>query len=1383
MALPAALTAFVTGLNTILSIVSVFYYVAKALKSPTYDKNAAITQCNPELPIPIIYGEHRVAGNIIWQDFSADKKYMYLLVGLGEGPIESITDVKVNDIAIGDLSGCSYDAYLGTSTQNVDARVTGGSAEVGGLRYLAYLALTLKASNKLSHASLPNITCVVKGRKVAAWGGDDWVSNLLTGNQSDVETDTTGFTADASVTMTRDTSKFRHGAASLKAVRTGGAVNGIGTTNTSALPAYQYTVSAYVYPTATESYKIFILFYNASLAQIGNADADFALTADEWTRIFVTAAAPVSTAYAALKIRPVNNGTQTWYMDQFMLYQGSGVSVWMPGQTDTGWTDNPVWGEIDLMLSLRYGAGYAESQLDLDAANVAAQDCDELVSGSPRFRLNMVIDWQEPYIETLRRMFMNHNAYVIERNGKQCVMATLPSASVQSYGPDNICPGSFSLGEPSLDEKYDVVWAHFTDPDQEWSRQCAECRGTEVNDPKILDIELYGTTSRAQASRLAAFHWRLHYYGSRVGQFKTSIHGADRTPGDVIDISRPALMMDQQLAWIEQMQAQDDHDIVFTWRWYNSLIFSDAEGSGASGASSNKLPNPWEAPPDPTNVAGSEVKFLDRDGHWVTGIDCTWTAAAGVFLEKYLVQLSRDNGVTYEDIAYSSGSGYRIAPLAAVSGGVAIDYIIKVKSVNSPLGNGLMSPGMISAVIHLSGDTTAPADPSLVPLITKGIKLITISYLKAEETDFSHYEIQRRDAAAEWDTGNQEYIVPAAPTWGDWSDVYAGDAVDWPDTSVATNTCYQYKYRVVDKSGNASGYSSASAAAVPRSVDTGDLHEIIVSRLARVPVRQTVLSSPVIGGMPNFLSAGAGLAVDLDLLTYGADQCVPGSGLSGGDLSTAAANLYDSDTSTAAVSAQTGAGISGVAYFGYDFGAPVTPDKYKMFTSGNILNNVSAVNVRWSDNGADWNTCDYDPIYNAANIWREYNTEAPGPHRYWCVQAAVNLSTGHPWAWKELRWLDADGDNISVGGVPLSGGVFSSGVNNAFDGNPATAWVSSQLGAGVNGAAYIGNDLGSAKVVRKITVTKWDVGANNIASVVVRGSADGVNWTNLWTVALSCASGSESILVPNNIGYRYWSLLANSALGAGQPWIVKELTMHLAASGDPMVATCAVGFDSGGAADYLIYIDESIADAWTGLANDDINYLYLDINAATRAVTRGSTTLRPVYAFDAPVAPADTQCWFDYSTWQMKAYDNGTASWIVKWRVFVGEVTTAEGAVTAEMEYALRGIQSIDTAQVLAVSTPQSSPHILGKMPWDLRATLLCVTPEFNWVAGEEIDLVSNFFEGTNSRRYTITSDATAVYLNIGAQTFAIIDKTAGGTVRVLTIGNWGFRFRLRAHP
>jgi len=136
--------------------------------SARYGFGALSNTATNEATVPVLYGALKVAGNIVYQ--SDPGEIIYRCVAISEGEIQQITDVKANDKVLNTLSGCSYTAYLGTSSQSVDSRF---SSAVYGLRYLAYIAITLKASDQLKGGN-PTITCEAQGVKVSTWNGSSW---------------------------------------------------------------------------------------------------------------------------------------------------------------------------------------------------------------------------------------------------------------------------------------------------------------------------------------------------------------------------------------------------------------------------------------------------------------------------------------------------------------------------------------------------------------------------------------------------------------------------------------------------------------------------------------------------------------------------------------------------------------------------------------------------------------------------------------------------------------------------------------------------------------------------------------------------------------------------------------------------------------------------------------------------------------------------------------------------------------------------------------------------------------------------------------------------------------------------------------------------------
>jgi hypothetical protein len=158
-------------------------------------------------------------------------------------------------------------------------------------------------------------------------------TNLLTLNQSSVESGTSGFASSANVTLSRDGTKAAHGNSSMKAVRTSTTDDGIQTDNISATAGLDYCASAEIYAEVGQQFNIILVWYNATPAYISGSSATFTVTAGTWTRIAVNGTAPAGTAFVALKLRPVTAGTQTFNADKLFISRGSSPGRWVPGQT------------------------------------------------------------------------------------------------------------------------------------------------------------------------------------------------------------------------------------------------------------------------------------------------------------------------------------------------------------------------------------------------------------------------------------------------------------------------------------------------------------------------------------------------------------------------------------------------------------------------------------------------------------------------------------------------------------------------------------------------------------------------------------------------------------------------------------------------------------------------------------------------------------------------------------------------------------------------------------------------------------------------------------------------------------------------------------------
>ncbi len=144
--------------------------------SPTYSFGEISNTKTQLLPVPVVYGHCRVAGNVFYCRYYDDQKQKAdQYIGISEGPIQGITEVMAGDQLIEDLSECSLDVYLNSDSSTSDERDPEGDSERPYPNDFAFIATTLKAQEK--YRGNEPITSIVNGRIVWTPTGLRWTSN------------------------------------------------------------------------------------------------------------------------------------------------------------------------------------------------------------------------------------------------------------------------------------------------------------------------------------------------------------------------------------------------------------------------------------------------------------------------------------------------------------------------------------------------------------------------------------------------------------------------------------------------------------------------------------------------------------------------------------------------------------------------------------------------------------------------------------------------------------------------------------------------------------------------------------------------------------------------------------------------------------------------------------------------------------------------------------------------------------------------------------------------------------------------------------------------------------------------------------------------------
>lgn len=168
-------TAIAYGLNRLL---------AKKPANPNLDAsslNNTITVKSATAPRQLIYGRVRTGGVLVYAEVSGTgNEYLNTVIALAGHEVEEIGDIYFDDVVVPLSSNAATGTYagyawvykhLGTSTQTVDTDLQSAvtSAKWSNdhrLRGIAYIYVKLKYSQNLFPGGIPNVSAVVKGRKV-----------------------------------------------------------------------------------------------------------------------------------------------------------------------------------------------------------------------------------------------------------------------------------------------------------------------------------------------------------------------------------------------------------------------------------------------------------------------------------------------------------------------------------------------------------------------------------------------------------------------------------------------------------------------------------------------------------------------------------------------------------------------------------------------------------------------------------------------------------------------------------------------------------------------------------------------------------------------------------------------------------------------------------------------------------------------------------------------------------------------------------------------------------------------------------------------------------------------------------------------------------------
>jgi len=526
-----------------------FDYQSPVSSSPTYGSGVIQTQTNNNLPIPLIYGYVKCAGNRLWQNDSGESK-IKRLVSFGWGEIGGYSDIKLNDIAYNDSGiNATITQYTGTSSQVISSLIPGSTnAEraqvVGGLKNIAYLAIEVSKSDKVNENY--NLTAVVQGLKVKQYTDEDTFTTSFSNNTAwcllDLLTNYNGLRLGRDSNNTFDNDLLKE----IVDIQ-------------SFIDAADYCDDLVGYYAKTTN----LTGDNNDLIWQGRASGDNGITIT-----YVDPGPGHATATIALDVD--NNIVVT-------LANPSGTITTTANDIIDLVNNDP---EISALVRVMSADGNDGTGV-VTAMTQQALMLDEAVT---RYTFNMIFDSKFSIRDAVEEFKLNCNGAFVVKDGKLQFKIDKPETSSQTFTTKDIKRGSLKEWFEPRGDRYDVLKVEYIDPTYDYSKVEAHIERTTPFNTPIIDhkIQCYSVNNFFHASRLGKLYMLRSELCPRFISFTTGYQAVGRQIGDVITLTYEkgsTTIFDAKLFKIYMIVDNQKGELEIYCREYDERIYTDELGS------------------------------------------------------------------------------------------------------------------------------------------------------------------------------------------------------------------------------------------------------------------------------------------------------------------------------------------------------------------------------------------------------------------------------------------------------------------------------------------------------------------------------------------------------------------------------------------------------------------------------------------------------------------------------------------------------------------------------------------------------------------------------------------------------------------------------------
>lgn len=456
----------------------------------------------------------------------------------------------------------------------------------------------------------------------------------------------------------------------------------------------------------------------------------------------------------------------------------------------TDYSENPAMIVRDFLLNRTFGAGHfiTANMLDEDSFKEVADYCDEIITSTdgagrsitePRYRLNIVVNEKQTYLETLQNMLACFAGFLVFTNGKVALKIEKADSAVYSFTDDNIIADSLSYKADSTADSPNRYLVKYIEPNLNWTavpvivEDLVGQAASPIGRGKIIskDVQLVGVTSQSQASRLGKIYRDLVRLCPVTMTFRTGMQGMHLEPGDIVLVSHKMILEGKEVDLFKEMpvrilQIQEgDGEYTLTCRQYNASIYDDRFGGNLQLHSYTPIrPGDEEeimptAVPQPENLSAYTVYKQGPDGAVAYDLVVKYDLPDGYGIETGLVYYKTNEdydlgnaGVIEEDvpadeIGFSREWKYAgDAPgefvFSNVNLGVTYKIMVRCRNINGGMSSEVGAP---TVTVTIARKTEVPNIPSNFSVVFGTDCKFTWDAVTNSDIDF--YELRYDDNA------------------------------------------------------------------------------------------------------------------------------------------------------------------------------------------------------------------------------------------------------------------------------------------------------------------------------------------------------------------------------------------------------------------------------------------------------------------------------------------------------------------------------------------------------------------------------------------------------------------------------------------------------------